>query len=283
MTRLVIAFLLTLTLTSAARACDGYDLIITQLSGFNYNAADPVASELALEIRAAETGLSRQCRRNNVEIEIVGGTASDPALLSAGRRLEVEWEAADLLSRQGDTWRMRNNASNQLVDGETLNIPLYRLLAGQFIPPGDYEQTLRFTVGDLVMSVPITVTVVPALRFEGASTGGTETLDLGDITSGSRASSDFFFRTNSAVAVTLTSDNLGMLVHEQGEAFGRIAYAATLSGQNVDLSNAAGETVELPFRGTSIQTNTLEVEVPPTPNQYAGRYRDVITLSFIAY
>jgi hypothetical protein len=281
---LVIALaLLALPVPAFAQACDGYEIIASQASGFSYNAADPLAMRVDIELRAAETGLPRNCRQVPVVIELLGGTARDPDFYAGGDALQADWERGAEVRRSTNSWRLRNAARRALVDGETLSIDFYRIAAGQFQPPGEYRQELEISVGDDVTTLPLSIDLAPALRFEGDTTGGQQNLDLGDIADGSRASSDFFFRTNSAVAVTLVSDNDGALVHEQGEVFGRIPYSASLSGTPVDLTKPGGDAVDIPFAGTSVQSGRLEVEVAPTPHQYAGRYRDVITLSFIPY
>lgn len=283
MIRYLIALISLLLWPATAWACDGYDLAAVQTTAFSYNAADPRASTLELELRAVETGLERRCRNVSVEIEIIGGTARDPDLVTIADRLSTEWIRTQPVRRNGDVWRLRRSARTDLVNGETVSFAFYLIEAGQFLPPGEYQHTLRITVGDRVTTLPLSVTVQPTMRFEGETTEGTQVLDLGDITNGARASSDFFYRTNSAMAITLVSDNRGALQHEAGAAFGRIEYTASISGQTVDLSRAEGDTVEFAFSGTGIQTGRLEVEVPPSPFQYAGRYRDVITMSFIPY
>lgn len=275
--------LLTLPVPALAQSCDGYEIVASQTTGFAYNAADPLAMRVDIELRAAETGLSRRCRQVPVFVELVGGTARDPDFHAGGDVLQAEWQNGSDVRRSNTRWRLRNSARRALVDGETLSIDFYRIAAGQFQPPGDYRQELEITVGDEVTTLPLSIDLAPALRFEGDTTSGQQNLDLGDISDGGRASSDFFFRTNSAVAITLVSDNAGALVHEQGEVFGRIAYSASLSGTAVDLTLPGGDVVDIPFSGTSVQSGRLEVEVAPTPHQYAGRYRDVITLSFIPY
>lgn len=283
MTRFFLALVLFGLGTPAALACDGYDLSISQRSGLTYNAADPVATLIDLEIRATDPDLPRRCRSVPVEIEIIGGTAARPEFTSGGQVLPVEWISNTYVRRRREIWRLRNSGRRRLVDGETLSIPFFRIQPGQFLEPGQYSQTWRITVGDVVTTFVVGTDLVPALRFEGDTTSGVQTLDLGDISTGSRATSDFFYRTNSAVSITLTSDNLGALVHERGEEFGRIPYSASISGTSVTLSRPAGDIVDIPFSSASIQSGRLEVEVPPSPHQYAGRYRDVITLSFIPY
>lgn len=280
--RAFIAALFLGLISAPADACDGYDIAISQLTAFSYNAADAVASTLELELRAVESGLPRRCRNVRVEIEIIGGSARDPDLSAGSGQLQTRWINTQSVNRNGDRWRLRQSARTDLVEGRTISFPFYSLDAGQFVEPGEYRHTLRITIGERVVSMPVIVSVEPTMRFEGDSRGGTQSLDLGDISNGARASSDFFFRTNSAMAITLVSDNHGTLQHERGKQFGRIPYAASISGRSVDLSSGS-DTIDIAFVGTSIQSGRLEVEVPPSPHQYAGRYRDVITLSFIPY
>ncbi|MEQ8403896.1 MAG: hypothetical protein RKE49_02280 [Oceanicaulis sp.] len=267
----------------AARACSGYELVPALVEGGVYDPADPSASFVAFDLRAADPDLPTRCRNAQVTIEIVGGGAQDPDLRSGAGVLQAEWEADALVRRTGPRFRLTQPARRALARGETIRFRLYRLPAGQFADAGDYEQLLRFSAGRSEVTFPLSVSVEPALRFEGDSAGGARTLDLGELSQGGRASSDFFFRTNAPVAVTLVSDNRGVLVHERGADFGTIPYAASLSGEAVDLSGAAGAVVRGRFAAGGVQAGRLTVEAAPARARYAGRYRDVITLTFIPY
>ena len=289
MIKRLIALALGLTLVWAAapaawaQPCPGYEINVRQETGQSYDAADPLATIVSIELQAEDADLPRRCRQTQVEIEIVGGTAREPDLMRGGDRLAAEWERSDSVNRNGQVWRLTNAARRGLVDGEAVSFDFYRIEAGQFVPPGLYVQTLRIAAGDQVSTFTLSSDAAPTLRFEGESAGGVQALDLGDVTGGAQADSDFFFRTNSSVAVTLTSDHGGALVHERGEAYGRIAYRASVSGRVVDLARPGGDSVDFPFRNAAVQNGTLEVFVPPAPHEYAGRYSDVITLSFIPY
>ncbi|WP_203292086.1 hypothetical protein [Maricaulis parjimensis] len=276
-----------LLITTGAEAqparCDGYDLEVSQQTGFSYDASRVTDTILTLQMRVREAGLDPRCDRVDFSLAIENGTAANPELLFTGETLEADWERSSELRRTGSTWQVQSSARRQIVGGDTLTFAFYRLAAGQFVVPGSYSHTLRITVGDRETSLPILVQVEPALRFEGESAGGNQAIDLGDVGNGARGESDFFYRTNSGVAVTLVSDNRGHLVHERGEAFGRIPYRARLSGTPVDLTGATGTTVDLPYQSSAIQAGRLEVEVDPVPASYAGRYSDVVTLSFIPF
>ena len=266
-----------------AQACPGYELVPALSEGRAYDPAEPGDTFVAFELRAAEPGLPKACRNTQVTLEIVGGTAQDPDLRGAAGLLQADWENDAVVRRNGPRFRLTNEARRSLSRGETLHFRLYRLPAGQYVDTGEYEQLLRFSAGRSEVLFPLSVQVEAALRFEGDSAQGVQTLDLGEVSQGGRASSDFVFRTNAPVAVTLISDNRGVLVHERGPDFGAIAYQASLSGAPVDLTGAGGAVLRGRFVGGGIQTGRLTVETGPARARYAGRYRDVITLTFIPY
>ncbi|MGJ3230907.1 MAG: hypothetical protein ACFE0P_03840 [Oceanicaulis sp.] len=266
-----------------AEACPGYDLVPVLTEGRIYDPADPAASFVSFDLRAADPDLPNGCRNKPVTIEIVGGTAQNPELRSGAAVLQADWENDPLVRRNGPRFRLTNQARRALGRGETIRFRLYRLPAAQFVDAGAYEQLLRFSAGNTETVFPLEIAVSPALRFEGDSAAGVQTLDLGEISRGGRASSDFFFRTNAPVSVTLVSDNRGRLVHERGEDFGAIAYQASLSGAPVDLTGPGGAVVRGRFTAGGVQAGRLAVETGPARAAYAGRYRDVITLTFIPY
>ena len=287
MMRLVFLILLGLLARPAAWAqpqtCAGFDLEVSQQTGFSYDASQATDTLVTLQMRATESGLGSACDRVDVTIAIENGTAANPQLLAGGAILLADWERSGVLRRSGSVWLVQGSSVRQLVDGDTLSFPLYRLAAGQFVVPDSYSHTLRITSGDRETTLPVLVQAVPALRFEGESAGGQQAIDLGDVTNGASGQSDFFYRTNSAVAITLVSDNRGRLVHERGEGFGSLVYQARISGTPVDLTGASGATLDLPYQSSEIQTGRLEIDIAPVQAQYAGRYSDVITMSFIPF
>lgn len=282
---LALPFLLLQNPTALAQraSCDGFDLDVTQQTGFSYEPSRVTDTVITLQIRARDSALDAACERVDVSLSIENGTAANPELLANGQSLQADWERSGELRRTGSDWQVQNQAVRQLVSGDTLSFTFYRLAAGQFVVPGSYGHTLRIRAGDRETTLPILTQVEAALRFEGESAGGHQAIDLGDVGNGGSGQSDFFYRTNGAVAVTLVSDNRGRLIHERGEAFGLIPYQARISGQPVDLSSAAGSTIDLPYQSGDIQTGRLEVEVAPAEAHYAGRYSDVITMSFIPF
>lgn len=283
MISLLMAASLGLAALQPAPRCDGFEIDITQTDGLVYDGADITDTIIHLSLRATETELSSRCGQVTVSLAITNGSAAEPRLSGAAAELEADWERSDDIRLTGSTWRLQRNAVRRLVSGETLTLPFYRLAAGQFIPPGLYEHRLEIASGDRLATTPIASQVLPALRFEGNTSAGTHAIDLGDIDTGARGRSDFFFRTNTAVSVMIRSDNLGALIHERGEEFGAVRYTASVSGQRVDLSLPGGDTVDFPYRSSAVQSGSLEVDVPPATHHYAGRYRDVITMSFIPY
>lgn len=159
------------------------------------------------------------------------------------------------------------------------NLDLFEIEPGQFVPAGDYRAELHWVDATrTVQPLEMTVRVEPALRLIGDEV---RRVPLGDVTQGAEARSRFFYITNADLRVTVNSHNNGQLVHEMGQGFGSIPYVAYLGDQ--PLSITAAEALVLPYQRSSVQSSELRVIVAAQNGLFAGRYRDVLTLSFIAY
>jgi hypothetical protein len=135
----------------------------------------------------------------------------------------------------------------------------------------------------LLVSEALNVTVEPAMMLQLSSADGVEDILLnGDPQTGTSGSTVFFYRTNTSLRVSAASLNGGALVHQRGASVGRIPYQATLDGVALDFAGGPA-VVDLGFRQTKLQSRTIAVQVPPAGPLPAGRYEDVITLSFAPY
>ena len=276
------AALLALALPSAAAACDSYDVTVTQVAGMTYNPTDPLDTRIALELRATAAGLDADCANLPV---ILGPSADDPRPLrfSNGQhdlqgRFTGTANAVQVLNRLVLT----PSARALLVAQQPVRIDLSDVTRSQFVRAGYYTSDLQLRVGDHSEVFSVGSTVLPTIVLLGASADGQEQISLGDITNGASGSARLFYRSNADLRVGAVSDNGGFLVHAEGAAFGRVPYDAAYSGVAMNLASGRFSR-ELAFSGTGIKSDTLTIEVPVMRDLYAGRYSDVITLSFQPY
>lgn len=271
-----------LVLAHQAAACTTYSLDVSQVSGSAY---DPVASAATpLTVQLTPSGpLDAACTTVPV---VLSGSIADPRPLVFNNglsRLVADFNPSADANRVLATLRLTPAARARLVQGQPVTLQLGTLEAGQFVRSGDYNSLLRVRVGDTDQQVPLQVGVQPAFLFQNSSADGVEEIGLtGNLQSGYQGSTVFFYRTNADVRVTASSDNGGRLVHERGPAFGSIGYLTELDGQAIDLS-AGPVPLDFQFARLTLQSKALGVTVPPTSPRYAGRYEDVITLSFVPY
>ncbi|MEH6664121.1 MAG: hypothetical protein V7678_04670 [Brevundimonas sp.] len=281
---IAVAATLLLTLAGAAQTapCTGYALTVAQETGQEYDPGAAVAQRVSLRLSSAAGPLDAACAA--VPVVIAPGAAESlPIRLSNGSsQLGSEAVSSGMAVRSGRSLVLTAGARNDLVAGRAVVVPLGDVSSGQFRRSGLYQTRIDVTAGDTTQPLTLASRVMPVMRFEASSRDGAESIDLGDLARGSRARTTFFYRTNADMAVTATSDNGGMLVHEDGARLGSIPYRAFLAGSELDTATGAAS-VDLPFSGLSVQAQTLEIRVAPATNVYAGRYRDTLTLSFIPY
>jgi hypothetical protein len=262
--------------------CSSYPVTVSQVSGTAYNPADPQAVRLTLELRATQTNLPASCA--NVRV-LLARVIDDPRpfrFRNGINTLDGSYAGdTDLEQQTNNRFALTAAARQQLVSGQTVRIDYVDFAPGQYERPGDYASAARLQVGDDASDLPLGIRVEPAIILIGSSADGQESIDLGDLSRGARGSTRIFYRTNADLQVTATSDNQGALVHENGPSFGRIPYTAEFAGRTLNLSNPSQ--INLQLSRSVVQSERLDVTVPPTPDMYAGLYRDVLTLSFVPY
>ncbi|GAD59580.1 hypothetical protein IWC96_12490 [Brevundimonas sp. BAL450] len=282
----MIAMAATIILASAAVApapgCSGYALTVSQETGHEYNPGAAVDERMSLRLSSAAGVLDAACVAVPVVIAPAPAESLPIRLTNGSSQLGTDVAASSVAVRSGRSLVLSESARNDLVAGRAVVVPLGDVRSGQFRRSGVYQAQIDVTAGDTTQPLTLASRVMPVMRFEASSRNGVENIDLGDLSRGSRTTATFFYRTNADMAVTATSDNGGMLVHEDGPALGSIPYRAFLAGSELDTATGAAS-VDLPFSRLSVQAQTLEVRVAPATNVYAGRYRDTLTLSFIPY
>jgi hypothetical protein len=261
----------------AAWACDGYQVQARQVAGDTYDPAQLTGQLVRLSFEASQ--LSEKCAAMGAVIRPRHGAP----------RIE--------LSRMGDTLTIRavSNAFSERADSSEIQLAvhaqqslardgrimldLFQIDAGQFVPAGDYIAGLEWVAeGQAPQPLDVRVRVEPSVRFVGDSV---RRLSLGEVSHGGQAQARFFYATNANLRVTVQSQNRGHLHHESGSVYGAIPYDAYLSGKKLDLTSPS--LVILPFQRQAMSNEDLRVQVMPQAARYAGTYRDVLTLDFVAY
>lgn len=278
LTTLFAALIALLAPAPAIANCRTYVSQVTQSSGRNYNPAEVTDRFVNLAL-SAPANLDARCALAQVVIASRSGTIQ---LRNGARALQAQFVPS---SAAGFITPIAVNLSTRgeldLVRSGSLALPFLRIEPGQFAPPGDYTADLELRVGDgAPVLFSVVVRVEPAMRFVGGS-GGTKTLSLGEVSEGAQGTDRFFYRTNSAMAVSIRSEHGGVLVHTLGKDFGAIPYAAYLSGQRLTLATPSVATLDL--RNPLLQSEELRVVVEPRRNLYAGLYRDTLTLEFTPF
>lgn len=266
-----------------AAACTTYDVEVTQVAGGTYDPVGTLGTPLTLQLTAVGAPLAATCA--NVPV-VLSGSVADPRPLvfnSGVSRLVADFSPSSDATRVLATLRLTPAARSRLVQGQPVTLQLGVFEAGQFVRSGNYDSILRLRVGETDRQAPLQVAVQPAFLFQNTSVDGVEEINLtGNLDAGYQGSTVFFYRTNADMRVTASSENGGRLVHERGPAFGQIDYSAELDGETLAL-DAGPVNLDFQFARLALQSKRLSVIVPPTEPQYAGRYEDVITLSFAPY
>ena len=262
----------------AFASCATYGAQVTQTTGASYNPAELTDLFVNISLNAPSNPAS-DCASTPVVIASRGGVISLSNGASALNFLLVSSSATDGVT--SSTFNLSSGGESDLVRTGNLSLPFLKLLPGQFVQPGEYTADLQLQVGDgAPVLFAIAVRVEPAMRFISGS-GGTTSLSLGEVTAGAQITDQFFYRTNSALSVSVLSENHGVLVHSLGKGFGEIPYAAFLSGKPLTLS--APSVVTLDLRNGPLQSEEMRVAVEPQPARYAGIYRDTLTLEFTPF
>lgn len=264
-----------------AQACPGIRLSVQQVSGEGY---DPAAhSNLPVQIRLqSETGrLHPSCVQQLVTITAAGALPLPLEFALGGTRLATRFDTSINGFRVQNQIRLTPAARQKIVAGDPVILTVAEVTSGQFVRAGLYLSQIEIAAGDAFQTATLTTTVRPVMRLQRSSADGIENIELGDPRRGAQGATAFFYRTNADVALTVTSENRGKLVHTEG-ASTVVPYSAAVAGRTLRLEDGPID-LQLPFSGLNLQARTVTVTVPPTGPIFAGRYKDVLTLSFTPY
>jgi hypothetical protein len=258
-------------------SCDRYEVQTLQQGGDTYDPAQLTERLIRLVVQAPEA--DQDCAALSAVVRPRDG-AGGISLRRMGETLESRPVGSPAVARANTSMIEISPAFRQTLfrDGQ-IAFDLLRIDPGQFVPVGDYVAELEWVVdGQEPQPLDIRVRVEPSVRFVGDDV---RRLSLGEVSDGGEASSRFFYATNASLRVTARSQNNGRLQHELGAAYGTIDYDAFLSGAKLDLSMPA--LINLPLKRATLRSEELRVQVNPQKRRYAGTYRDVLTLDFVAF
>ena len=183
-------------------------------------------------------------------------------------------------------------------DGSKITTLRFRILAQQVVPVGYYTTTLVVR-GAAPAGHPIVISganprltaVVPS-RVEMSISGTASppvaaqsmapaSIHFGNAIAGQTGRVYVNIWANSGVLVSLTSENGGVLKHVQTPSLPTIAYTATFDGTALPLTGTQtlARTPPLSVQGASYE---LAVTLGDTSRNFAGRYRDRITVDVYA-
>jgi hypothetical protein len=260
---------------AAAQPCADNSVTAQQVGVDQY---DPTA--LSNPVVRIALRLTEGCEPNNVALRPRNETRF-AVIGPGGELLSRRIASADVQVSNPVSTILSRAAVASLASGETLNLELLEFQGGQFIAPGLYQLDLDIILnGQTAGVLPIVVQVEPAVQLLGAAAAGVIDVDLGDVGAGAQADRTLHVRSNVRLNMQVTSEYGGRLRHRSGAQLGHIPYILSVNGARI-----AAETVSVtPLQNAPGQMlgATVDVRVAPVQQAFAGRYTDILTISFVA-
>ncbi|MBJ7447903.1 MAG: hypothetical protein JHC81_10250 [Brevundimonas sp.] len=264
-----------------ARTCPSINLNVQQVDGEGYDPGDYVDTPIRLRLQSATGRLNLACLLVPITIKAVGSQSFPFELSNGSADLDTDFDLSSNAFRLLNQIRLTPSARAKIVAGEAVVVTVGEIDAGQFTRSGPYSAQVEIEAGDSLRNLTVSTVVRPVMRLARSSADGVESIDLGDPRQGATGSTSFFYRSNADIALTVTSENQGKLVHTEG-ASTVIPYTASIGGQTLSLTGAPAN-LNLGYSSLGLQSREVTVTVPPTGPVYAGRYNDTLTLSFTPY
>ena len=201
-----------------------------------------------------------------------------------------ESAGADVTPRSGQSARNVGARPIRLSPGERGLMRFSFAVSPSDTPSaGLYSQTtfidLQKPNGEPLAERPITLSVevpsaaVMGLKGEFRRTGGTATIDLGELTQGVRQlRTTLYVLSTAGYSVTVSSENRGRL--RQGASEWYVNYGLALGERDMDL--ARGGRLEVVSRRARLDDYPLTISVGPTTGKRAGDYTDILTFTVAA-
>ncbi len=263
-----------------AKTCETVSVEAVQAGSMQYDPAAGVGVPIGLRLVTTSTA---EVNCASVPVRIATQDGSTVALENGGASLAMDLQQSSQtanLSFLGAS--LTGNARHDLFAG-TVNVPLFVVRPGQFVPAGLYRERLTVQIGDAPpLPVEIVMQVQSSIRLVPQNGSSVKSISFGEVSQGSERTSSIYYVANGPFEVRLTSQNGGRLVHEAGQSLGHIRYATRYDGTAVDLSGGPA-IVRIRPSGPGVQIDELTITVPPAGDHYAGKYRDVLSLDYIAF
>ena len=264
-----------------AKTCPSIRLTVQQISGQGYDPSSVTNTPIRLRLQSATGRLSPICALLPITIKAVGARAFPFEFSNGSADLDTDFDISSNAFRLLNQIRLTPSAQLRIAAGDAVDVNVGAIDPGQFARSGPYEAQVEIGAGDNVQPFTLSTTVRPVLSLRRSSADGVESIELGDPRNGATGSTSFFYRTNADVALSVTSENHGKMVHTEGAAT-VIPYTASIGNQPLVLSAGPAD-LNLGFSNLGIQSRVVTVVVPATGPLYAGRYTDTLTLSFTPY
>lgn len=263
-------------------ACPGgYSVTARQSSGQSYDPVEATRAIIRINLQPLAADIAPGC--TSVPVTIIPQSSSTFAFTNGGSTVGFTQINSNLVSQANVTrFELNGNARGQLVRGNSVDIDLFEISAGQFLAAGEYQGSVLVQVGNgLPTPVLFTIFVQPAIKFVIENGSQQKDLSFGEVTNGATIQTTVFYQSNAAVMITIQSQNQGAMVHESGRAFGTVPYSLAYDGTPVNLTSIAQITKGFTGLGTRREQMVLRVE--PQRERFAGTYRDVLTLNYTAF
>ncbi|MBD3837461.1 hypothetical protein [Brevundimonas sp.] len=233
----------------------------------------PCTAVSRVELRGEQFGLTHDAGGQRMAYALVderGGADVTPRAGQSARRIGVR----PLKLAAGERGLMR--FSFTAAPSETLSAGLYSQNA--FI-------SLETPEGQTLAEKPVTLSIevpsaaVMGLKGEFRRTGGTATIDLGELTQGVRQlRTTLYVLSTAGYSVSVSSENRGRL--RQGASEWYVPYALALGDRDMDLGR--GGRLDVVSRRARLDDYPLTISVGPTAGKRAGDYSDILTFTVAA-
>lgn len=189
-------------------ACPGgYSVTARQSSGQSYDPVEATRAIIRINLQPLAADIAPGC--TSVPVTIIPQSSSTFAFTNGGSTVGFTQINSNLVSQANVTrFELNGNARGQLVRGNSVDIDLFEISAGQFLAAGEYQGSVLVQVGNgLPTPVLFTIFVQPAIKFVIENGSQQKDLSFGEVTNGATIQTTVFYQSNAAVMITIQSQN----------------------------------------------------------------------------
>lgn len=233
----------------------------------------PCTAVSRVELRGEQFGLMPEAGGQRMAYALVderGGADVTPRAGQSTRRIGVR----PLKLAAGERGLMR--FSFTAAPSETLSAGLYSQNAFVSLETPEGQPLAEKPV---TLSIEVPSAAVMGLKGEFRRSGGTATIDLGELTQGVRQlRTTLYVLSTAGYSVSVSSENRGRL--RQGASEWYVPYALALGDRDMDL--ARGGRLDVVSRRARLDDYPLTISVGSTAGKRAGDYSDILTFTVAA-